>query len=397
MEKIIIVGSGIAAISAAESIRKHNKNIGILIISEEEYYPYIRMQLSKALSDNINIKSIYLKEENWFVENSIGFIKGQKVISIDSKSKFVETSEGLKIEYTKLILANGSSPFTPPIENVNINGVFTIRQFKDIENIKKYIKENSVENIAVIGGGLLGIEAAWSLVSSGQGLKLNIIQNSDRVLSKQVDKQGGDIIESVMNKNSIIVHKNANTKKILGENKVSGLRFEDGREIKAEMVIISAGVRSNKNIAEKCGINVNRGIIVNEYMETSIKDVYAAGDVAELNEKVLGLWPIADNQGKIAGLNSIGIKSAYKEEKPSSMLMVMDMNVFSIGDINSEGLEEILYNEGTYTKLFFKDSIIVGAVLINNINKSMAIKEAINNKRSFEKELENKENIYNLI
>lgn len=397
MEKIIIVGSGIAAISAAESIRKHNKNIGILIISEEEYYPYIRMQLSKALSDNINIKSIYLKEENWFVENSIGFIKGQKVISIDSKSKFVETSEGLKIEYTKLILANGSSPFTPPIENVNINGVFTIRQFKDIENIKKYIKENSVENIAVIGGGLLGIEAAWSLVSSGQGLKLNIIQNSDKVLSKQVDKQGGDIIESVMNKNSIIVHKNANTKKILGENKVSGLRFEDGREIKAEMVIISAGVRSNKNIAEKCGINVNRGIIVNEYMETSIKDVYAAGDVAELNEKVLGLWPIADNQGKIAGLNSIGIKSAYKEEKPSSMLMVMDMNVFSIGDINSEGLEEILYNEGTYTKLFFKDSIIVGAVLINNINKSMAIKEAINNKRSFEKELENKENIYNLI
>lgn len=397
MEKIIIVGSGIAAISAAESIRKHNKNIGILIISEEEYYPYIRMQLSKALSDNINIKSIYLKEENWFVENSIGFIKGQKVISIDSKSKFVETSEGLKIEYTKLILANGSSPFTPPIENININGVFTIRQFKDVENIKKYIKENSVENIAVIGGGLLGIEAAWSLVSSGQGLKLNIIQNSDKVLSKQVDKQGGDIIESVMNKNSIIVHKNANTKKILGENKVSGLRFEDGREIKAEMVIISAGVRSNKNIAEKCGINVNRGIIVNEYMETSIKDVYAAGDVAELNEKVLGLWPIADNQGKIAGLNSIGIKSAYKEEKPSSMLMVMDMNVFSIGDINSEGLEEILYNEGTYTKLFFKDSIIVGAVLINNINKSMAIKEAINNKRSFEKELENKENIYNLI
>ena len=343
MEKIVIIGSGVAAISAAETIRKHNKNIGVLIISEEEYYPYIRMQLSKALSNNLNINSIYLKEENWFLDNSIGFIKGQKVVNIDPNSKTVETSMGLNIEYTKLILANGSSPFIPPIENINLNGVFTIRQFKDVENIKKYIKENNVKNVAVIGGGLLGIEAAWSLVSSGQDLKLNIIQNSDRVLSRQVDKQGGDIIENVMNKNSIIVHKNANTKILLGENKVQGLKFEDGREISAEMVIISAGVRSNKNIAKVCGIDVDRGIKVNEYMETSIKDIYAAGDVAELNGKVLGLWPIADNQGKIAGLNSIGIKTSYKEEKPSSMLMVMDMSLFSSGDINSDGLEEILY------------------------------------------------------
>ena len=397
MEKIVIIGSGVAAISAAETIRKHNKNIGILIISEEEYYPYIRMQLSKALSNNLNINSIYLKEENWFLDNSIGFIKGQKVVNIDPNSKTVETSMGLNIEYTKLILANGSSPFIPPIENINLNGVFTIRQFKDVENIKKYIKENNVKNVAVIGGGLLGIEAAWSLVSSGQGLKLNIIQNSDRVLSRQVDKQGGDIIENVMNKNSIIVHKNANTKILLGENKVQGLKFEDGREISAEMVIISAGVRSNKNIAKVCGIDVDRGIKVNEYMETSIKDIYAAGDVAELNGKVLGLWPIADNQGKIVGLNSIGIRTPYKEEKPSSMLMVMDMSLFSSGDINSDGLEEILYSEGEYTKLFFKDSVIVGAVLINNMDKAMAIKEAINNKRSFKKELELNENIYKLI
>lgn len=397
MDKIVIVGSGVAALSAAEAIKEKSPKAPVLIIGGEDYIPYIRMRLSKALADGLNIESIYLKSPSWFSENEVGFIKGCKVTSINTKEKIVETSNGLRIDYAKLILANGSSPFIPPIKNVNLKGVFTVREFKDVENIRNYIRENNVKNVSVIGGGLLGIESAWSLTSSGQDLNVSIIQNSNRILSRQVDKEGSDILEKIMKDNSITVYKDADTSELIGEDKVKGIKIEDGREIDADIVIISAGVRSNKALAEECNIEVSRGIKVNEYMETSAIDVYSAGDVAEYNGKVLGLWPIAYEQGKIAGINSLGIKVPYEEVSPSSMLMVMDTSVFSIGDINSEDAKGITYNVGTYTKLFFREGVIVGAVLINNDKKAMEIKDAINEKRSFKEELDLNKDIYNIL
>lgn len=397
MDKVVIVGSGIAGLSAAESIKENSPKTPVLIIGKEDYAPYIRMKLSKALADNVDVESIYLKSTSWFGENEIGLIKGCTATNINLEDKVVETSNGLKIDYTKLIIANGSSPFVPPIKNASLKGVFTVREFKDVENIRSYIKENKVKNISVIGGGLLGIESAWSLISSGLDLNVSIIQNSNRILSRQVDKEGSDILEKVMSDNSITVYKDADTSELIGEYKVQGIKIEDGRVIDTDLVIISAGVRSNKQIAEKCGIESGRGIKVNEYMETSVSDVYSAGDAAEYNGKVLGLWPIAYEQGKIAGLSSIGLKVPYKEVSPSSMLMVMDTSVFSIGDINSGDALEVKYNEGTYTKLFFRDEVIVGAVLINSNEKAAIIKNAIDEKRSFKKELDLNENIYSIL
>lgn len=396
MEKIVIIGSGIAGVTAAETIKENSPNTPVLIISDEEYSPYIRMKLSKGLGSNFSIEGIYIKDPEWYSYNKIGFIKGDRVTNIDSQNKILETENGLKIDYTKLILANGSSPFMPSIENSNIRGVYNVRKFSDVKNINEYIKANSVKNVAIIGGGLLGIEAAWSLVSNNAYLNVNIIQHSDRILSRQVDLEGGRILEDIMNKNNITVYNNADTSSLIGEERVKGIRFKDGREVSSELVIVSAGVRSNKQIADLAGIDTGRGIIVNEYMETSFKDIYAVGDVAEYNGKVLGLWPIAYEQGKIAGFNSIGVKQSYKEVSPSSVLMVMNTSVFSVGDISSEN-KCLLYSEGLYTKLFFKDSIIVGAVLMNNPTKISFIKDAINSKRSFEKELANGENIYNLL
>ncbi|MEF9952491.1 MAG: FAD-dependent oxidoreductase [Clostridium sp.] len=397
MDKIVIVGSGIAALTAAETIKTKNPTMPVIVIGQEEYLPYNRMRLSKALSEGLKVDAILLKGQDFYTDNGIGFIKGCKVTSINVEEKTIETSLGLKVEYSKLILANGSSPFVPQIENVNVNGVFSIREFNDVEKIKNYIKDNNVKDVAVIGGGLLGVEAAYSLASSGQGFKVNIIQNSSAVLSRQVDLEGGNLLEGIMNENSIIVHKNADTKKILGTDKVEGIEIADGRVIDAQMVIISAGVRANLGLAKDASIETGRGVKVNEYMETSSKDVYAAGDVAEFNGKTPGLWPIATEQGRIAGLNAIGEVTAYKPVVPSSMLMVMGINLFSVGDILSEGLTSIKYEEGRYTKLFFKDGVIVGAVLIDNPAKSFGIKTAIDSKKDFSKEIANEENIYNLV
>ncbi|MEG0642075.1 MAG: FAD-dependent oxidoreductase [Clostridium sp.] len=397
MEKIVIVGTGIAALTAAETIKTKNPKMPVIMIGSEDYIPYNRMKLSKALTDNLRVEELYLKGQDWFVDNGIGIIKGAKVISIDVDNKTVETSTGLKIDYSKLIIANGSSPFIPKIDNIEIDGIFSIREFNDIENIKKYINDNKVKDVSVIGGGLLGIEAAYSLSSSEYNLNINIIQNSNRILSRQVDLEGGDILEKIMNKNSITVHKNAETQRFIGDSKVEAIQIQDGRTIQSQVVIISAGVRSNMSIANGTGIELGRGIKVNEFMESSQSDIYAAGDVAELNGKVLGLWPIATEQGRIAGLNSIGESTAYKEVGPSSMLMLMGINVFSIGDIGSDDLTKISYDEGTYTKLFFRDGIIVGAVLIYNPLKALAIKEAIQNRTSYKDKIQSNENIYSIL
>ncbi|MEG0481303.1 MAG: FAD-dependent oxidoreductase [Clostridium sp.] len=394
MDKIVIVGSGVAALTAAESIKIKNPKMPVIVIGQEEYLPYNRMRLSKALSDGLSVDSILLKGQDFYTDNGIGFIKGCKVTAINTVEKIVETSLGLKIDYSKLILANGSSPFIPSIENVNINGVFSIREFNDVVKIKDYIKENNVKDVAVIGGGLLGIEAAYSLASSGQGFNVNIIQNSAAVLSRQVDVEGGNLLENIMGENSIKVHKNADTKKILGSSNVQGIEIADGRVIDAQMVIISAGVRANLSIAKDASIETGRGVKVNEFMETSVADVYAAGDVAEFNGKTPGLWPIATEQGRIAGLNAVGEKTAYKPIIPSSMLMVMGINLFSVGDISSEGLTAIKYEEGKYTKLFFNNGVLVGAVLIDNPAKSFAIKAAIDRKRDFSKEISEGSDIY---
>ncbi|MEF9935546.1 NAD(P)/FAD-dependent oxidoreductase [Clostridium sp.] len=394
MDKIVIVGSGVAALTAAESIKIKNPKMPVIVIGQEEYLPYNRMRLSKALSDGLSVDSILLKGQDFYTDNGIGFIKGCKVTAINTVEKIVETSLGLKIDYSKLILANGSSPFIPSIENVNINGVFSIREFNDVVKIKDYIKENNVKDVAVIGGGLLGIEAAYSLASSGQGFNVNIIQNSAAVLSRQVDVEGGNLLENIMGENSIKVHKNADTKKILGSSNVQGIEIADGRVIDAQMVIISAGVRANLSIAKDASIETGRGVKVNEFMETSVADVYAAGDVAEFNGKTPGLWPIATEQGRIAGLNAVGEKTAYKPIIPSSMLMVMGINLFSVGDISSEGLTAIKYEEGKYTKLFFNNGVLVGAVLIDNPAKSFAIKAAIDGKRDFSKEISEGSDIY---
>lgn len=394
LDKIVIVGSGVAALTAAESIKIKNPKMPVIVIGQEEYLPYNRMRLSKALSDGLSVDSILLKGQDFYTDNGIGFIKGCKVTAINTVEKIVETSLGLKIDYSKLILANGSSPFIPSIENVNINGVFSIREFNDVVKIKDYIKENNVKDVAVIGGGLLGIEAAYSLASSGQGFNVNIIQNSAAVLSRQVDVEGGNLLENIMGENSIKVHKNADTKKILGSSNVQGIEIADGRVIDAQMVIISAGVRANLSIAKDASIETGRGVKVNEFMETSVADVYAAGDVAEFNGKTPGLWPIATEQGRIAGLNAVGEKTAYKPIIPSSMLMVMGINLFSVGDISSEGLTAIKYEEGKYTKLFFNNGVLVGAVLIDNPAKSFAIKAAIDRKRDFSKEISEGSDIY---
>lgn len=395
MKRVIIIGGGIAGLTAAETIRKFNDSVDVSIITDEDYYPYSRIKLSKYINSEIDFNDLYIHKESWYNDKNINVYLSKKVERIDLISKQAVMNDGKVLNYDKLIITSGSSNFIPPIPNIGINGVFSVRNIDDIKNIQRYIKENKVKSIGIIGGGLLGIEAAWGLKSSGD-FNISIIETAPRLLPRQLDEEGSLILEKLINDNGITVYKGAGIKEITGETTVTGIALNGGTIIDSDMVIVSTGVRSNLLLAKDTGIAVNRGIIVDKYMKTSNEDIFAAGDCAEYNGMVYGIWPVAMEQGKIAGSNVKGINEEYKEIVPSNMLQVMGINVFSTGDI-SESNTSVKYDIGLYTKLFIKDNSICGAILMGDTKKGFAIKKAIEEKRDISREISQDINLLSII
>lgn len=395
MEKIVIIGGGIAGLTAAETIRKAQSPVQLSIITDEDYYPYSRIKLSKYINSEINFDDLYIHKENWYNEKNITVLLSKKVEKIEAANKKVVMNNGDTLDYDKLIIASGSSNFIPPISNVNLKGVFSVRNINDILSIQKYIKENKVKNVGVIGGGLLGIEAAWGLKSSGD-FNVSIIETAPRLLPRQLDEEGSLIMEKLINDNGMTVYKGDGVKEILGEDLVSGIALNSGSIIDAELITVSTGVRSNLALAKDIGIPVNRGIVVDKYMKTNLEDIFSAGDCAEYNGMVYGIWPVATEQGRVAGLNVLDKAEEYKEIVPSNMLQVIGINVFSTGDI-SENNNTVKYDTGLYTKLFLKDNLICGAILIGDTKKGFALKKAIEEKRDFSSEISKGINLLSII
>lgn len=395
MEKVTIIGGGIAGLTAAETIRKSNREVKISVITDEEYYPYSRIKLSKYINTEINFEDLYIHKQNWYEDMNINIITSRSVEKINSSGKEVTLDNGDVINYDKLIIASGGYNFIPPFPNVGLKGVFSVRSIHDIMQIQEYITENQVKRVGIIGGGLLGIEAAWGLKSSGD-FNISIIETAPRLLPRQLDEEGSLILEKLINDNGITVYKGDGVKEISGIDLVNGIELNSGTKVEADLVIVSTGIRSNLSLAKDIDIPVNRGIVVDKYMKTNNEYIFAAGDCAEYNGMVYGIWPVAMEQGKIAGLNAIGVGEEYKEIVPSNMLQVMGINVFSTGDI-SEGNRVIKYDNGLYTKLFIKDNSICGAILIGDTKKGFTLKKLIEEKRDFSREISENVNLLSII
>ncbi|TCW41855.1 nitrite reductase (NADH) large subunit [Thermohydrogenium kirishiense] len=369
----VIIGNGIAALSAAESIRKNDKESKITMITREPYNTYFRMKLSHLLGHEYELEKLYVRPESWYKSNNIDIMLKCSVVSLDTDKKIIHLDSSDKIKYDRLIIATGSYSFIPPVKGRNKNGVYAIRSLYDVNNLNKYIKDK--KRGIVVGGGLLGLEAAWSLKQAGYDI--NVIEFFPRLLPKQSDEEGSKIIENIIESNGIKLMLGTEVEEITGD-AVDGVILKDGREVHADFVIFSAGIRPNVDVVKGSGIKINKGILVDEFMRTNVDDVFAAGDVAEYNGKIYGLWTVAMAQGKNAGLNAVGIKTQYKEVPPSSTLKITGVDVFSSGDISGE--KSTLYSykeENVYYKLFIKDNKLVGAILIGDISSSTKVKRAI--------------------
>lgn len=380
-EKVVIIGNGAAGYYTAEGIRKRNAKAQIEIISGESKPCYYRPVLSDYLNSEIEDKDFYVTNKDWYSNNNVKLTLNSFVNKIDTNNKKVFLDNGAEVKYDKLILANGSSNFVPPIPGNTKEGVFTLKYVSDADKIKAYFVK--AKKAVVIGGGLLGLEAAWEMKNAG--LDVTVVEFFDRLLPRQLDKEGAEIFKNLVDKSGVNIILGNSVVEVLGEDKVNGVKLKTGEILDCQMVLFSVGIRPNKALAETAGIKCDKGIIVNDKMMTNINSIFACGDVAEINGRIYGNWPAAVEMGKVVSANACGDEAYFNDFVSSVIFSSMNADLFSCGYFD-EGCEELAVKDtakGIYKKLFFKNTKLIGAMLIGDTKKSGKITLAIQNGKTF--------------
>ena len=386
-ETFIIIGNGAAGTMACEEIRRRNKAAEIELISEEEISGYNRPMLTKGILSELDSLNLFIKPESWYKENGIKQTLGAAATAIDTAAKKITLSDGSVRTYDKLIIATGASAARPPIEGAGLQGVFAIRGIKDIRLVQEYLK--NVEDVIVIGGGILGLEAAWEIKKSGKNV--NVIQRGTTLMDRQLDERGSELFGSLVIKAGVELSLGKSPEKIVGTEKVTGVLLSDGTVLKAQMVILSTGVKANIDLAKAAGIETDRFIKVSERMETSIPGIYACGDCASFNGVSIGIWSQAVEMGKVAGACAAGEEVIYQPITPSNAFNGMGTALFSVGDPGRDperkykSIEMLDAGKGTYEKLYFTNNRFCGGILLGDVSKAPKFIEAYKNQESIEK------------
>lgn len=382
MYDYLIIGNGIAGLAAAEEIRKNDENGKILIVSKEEIPTYWRTRLSALIAKDFDKDDIYVKKEAWYQEKNIEEKLDTEVEKLDLENNKAILADGEEIEYGKVLLATGARAFVPPIKNVESKGVFAIRNLDDLISFKEYAADK--KEVVIIGGGILGLEAAFSVKELGK--EVSVIEAADYILNRQLDHELSKNLEKSLKEMGIKTFTGKATEEILvNDGKVSGIKLSNGEEIKADVIMVQAGVRSIIDLAKNSNLEVDRGIIVNDNLQSKKENVYAAGDCAQIGNFTIGLWTASQEMGKIVGRNMTGAKETYEKPKPFSTLMIGNIKVFSAGMTSGEGIEEMkAEKDGNIYKLFKKDGKFVGGILWNDIKMQNDVKDLVFNGKNLE-------------
>lgn len=374
MKNIIIIGSGIGGLTVAQTIRATDSESSITIIGAENFYPYNRIKLSKSLEKDMTEDELLIKPKSWYRENNITLLNGISMRSVSTSEKKVYLSNDESLIYDKLVLATGATSFIPPVEGIEKKGVFALRAIDDSWAIRDYMK--NVQNVLIVGGGVLGLENAYSLAK--QGKKVTVAEMADWLMPKQLDREASEILESKLRDAGVEIMFGTSASRILGGDSVESYETSDGKQHPAEIVIFSTGIRPNTDIEIDAKLEISRGVIVNSKMETSVKDIYAVGDVAEFDGRVYGLWSISTLQAKVAAENILGIGSEFKDGSPMMSLNSFGLYLFSVGNISLGNPDYTLTGDGpSYRKVVVKDSMPVGGIIFDDANKAIALKRLI--------------------
>ncbi len=364
--RYVIIGNGVAGITAAAELA--GRHAGTIEVYAGEPYPYyFRPQLPSFVAKEIPEERLYARPPSWYEERGIKVHPASPVRRLFPDRKQILLADGTEVPYDRLLLATGSRPFIPPVDGVDKVGVFALRTLDDALAIREHAAR--CKEAVVVGGGLLGLEAARAL--NGLGLSVTVLEFAPRLLPRQLDGEGAAIFRRLVEDLGIRVALSAETTAILGDEAVHGVALRDGREFPAQMVLFATGVRANTALATEAGLEVERGVVVDERMRTSAPDIYAAGDVASFNGRSWAIIPQARAQAQVAAANMAGEDAVYEEIVPSTTLKIVGMDLTSCGVVNveGEGFTEIRIADpdaGIYRKIVLKDGVAVGAVVLRD-------------------------------
>jgi nitrite reductase (NADH) large subunit len=380
--KYVIIGNGVAGTTAAEKIRELDTTGEVTIISDEEMPFYSRIRLIEYIAGTIEPEKLVIKKEEWYKDHNIELLLGDPAVDINLESKVVTTKSDKKISFDKLLLATGANAFKPPIPGADKTGVFTLRRFSDAEKIIEFAK-GEMKNVVLIGGGVLGLEVANALRSKDKNI--TVIEALPRLLPRQMDAVGSEVLKKQLESLGFKFHIGRMTKEITGSEKVSGLILDDETIIECDMVVISAGIRSELTLAEHLGLKIDRGVIVDDNLNPGVPDIYCAGDLINHRGRGYGIWPASQQQGIVAGSNMAGENIQYTGTTMSNTLKVIGIDLVSIGNIDADGkFDSIVMKDSEkflYKKLVFENNIMVGAILYGDKTGWIKIQRAIEEKR----------------
>ncbi len=379
--RLVLIGNGLAGMRCLEDLLDMAPDrYEVTVIGEEPWGNYNRIMLSPVLSGEKTIEDIMLHPPKWYDDKSIKFIAGDKAVKIDRPRKVVYTEKGKTVDYDRLILATGSAPFIPPVQGVDLKGVLTFRDIYDVNTMIEYC--GSKTNAVVIGGGLLGLEAAYGLKQ--RGMNVTVLHLMDRIMERQLDGRASQLLRHSIEQKGIHIITEANTEALIGDENghVKQIRLKDGTVLDADLVVFAVGIRPNIALAQSAGLRCNRGVLVNDTMQTFDPSIYAVGECIEHRGQTFGLVEPLWGQAFICATHLAEHGSlTFKAPTVPTQLKVSGVDVFSAGNFEpKDDYEDIILNDEKrqiYKRIIIQSDRVIGAVLFGDTEDGMWYAELI--------------------
>ncbi|WP_439922742.1 nitrite reductase large subunit NirB [Nitrobacter sp. JJSN] len=369
-EHLVVIGNGMAGMRTVEELLKLAPGrFRITVLGAEPHVNYNRIMLSSVLAGDKTVDEIVINSREWYTQNDITLITGDAVTRIDRGDRMVHSASGLSVHYDLLLVATGSKPVAPPIPGLNLPGVCAFRDIADVETMLAASREH--RRAVVIGGGLLGLEAAWGLKQ--RGMTVALVHLMPTLMERQLDAAAGQMLQRDLDGRGIAFFTNGQTEEIVGKDRAEGVTLADGRFVPADLVVLAIGIRPNIDLAKNAQLEVNRGIVVGDDMRTSDPTIFAVGECVEHRGNVFGLVAPIWDQAKVCAACMAGDKNAlFVSRDISTSLKITGVDVFSAGALcaASEQDDEITLRDdrrGMYKKIVLRDGRLVGAVLYGNV------------------------------
>jgi nitrite reductase (NADH) large subunit len=377
-EPLVVVGNGMAAARLLDELTKLAQGrYAIAVVGDEPRLAYNRVLLSSVLSGATASHEIELKPASWWRDRGVTLKYGCLATEIDVGRRELKIANEENIAFSKLVIATGSMPLRLSVPGADLAGVHTFRDSRDVDLLLALAAQR--KRVVVVGGGLLGLEAAYGLAKGGASVTL--VHLMDRLMERQLDLPAAELLKSLVERKGIKILLNANTARLHGESRVEAIELSDGRRIDADAVIFAAGIRPNIALAKDAGIPVNRGIVVDDYLQTGAADIFALGECAEHRGTCYGLVEPAYEQARVLARHLAGKAAVYNGSVVATNLKVSGVSVFSAGDfMGADGSETIVLNDaraGTYKKLVIADGRLTGAVLVGDVGDALWYLELI--------------------